>query len=246
MLFLLLWAVSMLPSIADAAEVRIAVAANFIPAARELIKRFEALTSHTLVASYGSSGALYAQIRNGAPFEVFLSADIERPRKLEEEKLTVAGSRFTYAIGKLVLWSPKSSVVDKKGTVLKHGAFKKLALADPKTAPYGAAAREALQYMKLWDGLRSKLVQGVDVGQTYQFVSSGNAQLGFVAYSQILTGGKIEGSAWLVPQEYYHPIRQQAVMLSRGKNNGAARAFLDFLKSKEAVGVIQAHGYEVR
>jgi molybdate transport system substrate-binding protein len=232
-----------MPSWAD--DVAVAVAANFGPVVKDLQENFEKKTGHKLVVSFGSSGAFYAQIQNGAPFEVLLSADSERPKKLEEEKLAVAGSRFTYAIGKLVLWSPKPGVVDKEGAVLKQGKFAKLAIADPKTAPYGAAAKEALQSLQLWDGLTSKTVQGIDIAQTYQFVSSGNAELGFVAYSQILAKGEVQGSFWTVPAKLYSPIEQQAVLLSKGKDSKAAQAFLDYLKSEEAQAVIQSFGYEV-
>lgn len=226
-------------------DVTVAVAANFSPVIQELQERFEKKTGHKIVASFGSSGAFYAQIRNGAPFEVFLSADSERPKKLEEEKLAVAGSRFTYAIGKLVLWSPKPGVVDKEGAVLSQGKFKKLAIADPKIAPYGAAAKEALQSLKLWDGLTSKTVQGVDIAQAYQFVASDNAELGLVAYSQILVKGEAQGSFWTVPAESYTPIRQEAVLLTKGKDSKAAQAFLEYLKSEEAQAAIQSFGYEL-
>lgn len=236
----------LVPAWARAGEVKVAVAANFSPVVKELKQKFEERTGHQLVASFGSSGAFYAQIGNGAPFDVFLSADSERPKKLEAEKLAVPGSRFTYATGKLVLWSPKTGVVDSSGAVLRQGGFKKLALADPKTAPYGAAARETLQSLKLLESLTPKFVQGVDIGQAFQFVSSGNAELGFVAYSQILVKGRAQGSYWLVPQKLYTPIGQQAVLLLKGQDNKAAQAFLDFLKGKEARAVIQAFGYEVK
>lgn len=234
------------PAWAGADEVKIAVAANFSPVVKELQKKFEAKTGHKLVASFGSSGAFYTQIRNGAPFEVFLSADSDRPKKLEEEKLAVVGSRFTYAVGKLVLWSPKPGVVDSSGTVLSNGNFKKLAIADPQTAPYGAAARAALRQLKLWDALTPKLVQGVDIGQAYQFVASGNAELGLIAWSQVLVQGKPRGSYWLVPATRYPPIEQQAVLLVRGKDGKAARAFLDYLKSKEGRAAIESFGYDVK
>ena len=234
------------PRIGRTDEVKAAIAANFSPVMKELQKDFEQKTGHKLTASFGSSGAFYAQIRNGAPFDVFLSADAERPKKLEEEKLAVAGSRFTYATGKLVLWSPEENTVDTSATLLLKGQFKKLAIADPKTAPYGAAARETLQALKLWDRVSSQVVQGVDIGQTYQFIASGNAKIGFVAYSQILVQGKPRGSFWLVPAKLYSPIQQQAVLLVRGKDSSAAQAFLDFLKSKEAKDVMASFGYEVR
>lgn len=233
------------PGPVRADDVAVAVAANFSPVVKDLQEKFEKKTGHKLVASFGSSGAFYAQIQNGAPFEVLLSADSERPKKLEDEKLAVAGSRFTYAVGKLVLWSPKPDAVDQDGAVLKQGKFAKLAIADPKTAPYGAAAQETLKNLKLWDGLTSKTVQGVDIAQAYQFVASGNADLGFVAYSQILVKGEPQGSFWQVPATLYAPIEQQAVLLTKGKDSAAAKAFLDYLKSDEARAVILAFGYQV-
>ncbi|HBF35449.1 TPA: molybdate ABC transporter substrate-binding protein [Candidatus Sumerlaeota bacterium] len=223
--------------------VSIAVAANFTPAMKEIQKKFETATSATLVISYGSSGKFYTQIKNGAPFEIFLSADVERPEKLEGEKETVAGTRFTYAVGQLVLWSATPGLVDDKGDVLK-GDFKKLSIADPKAAPYGAAAQEALQSLKMWDKVSERLVQGVDIAQAHQFVASGAAELGFVALSQVKTKDGIAGSAWMVPANLYKPISQQAVLLNKGKDNPTAKAFLEYLKSKEARGIIEGFGYK--
>lgn len=231
-------------SLGVADEVHVAVAANFTPVIKQLQGVFEKETGHTLVPSFGASGALSTQIENGAPFEVFLSADSDFPKKLEEKSLAVAGTRFTYAKGALVLWSATPGVVDDKGEVLKKGTFQKLAIADPKTAPYGAAAQQVLEKWGLWDGVAPKLVQGANIGQAYQFVASGNAELGFVAYSQILVDGKPQGSWWRVPKKLYSPIEQQAVLLSKGKDSAAAKAFLSFLKKKETVATILEFGYE--
>lgn len=229
---------------AAAEQVQVAVAANFAPVMKDLQKDFEATTSHTILASYGSSGTFFAQITHGAPFEVFLSADAERPEKLEAQQLTVEGSRFTYAIGQLVLWSPKAGVVDNKGAVLATDSFTKLAIADPKTAPYGAAARQALENLNLWTAVQSKLVQGIDIGQAYQFVATGNAELGLVAFSQIHKAGKPTGSWWLVNPSLYQPLHQQAVLLAKGKDNAAARALLAYLKSDAVRKRIQSYGYK--
>ncbi|MED5612160.1 molybdate ABC transporter substrate-binding protein, partial [Pseudomonas sp. JH-2] len=195
-------------------EVQVAVAANFTAPIQAIAKDFEKDTGHKLVASFGATGQFYAQIRNGAPFEVFLAADDTTPAKLEQEKATVPGSRFTYAIGKLALWSAKDGYVDAKGAVLKQGGFQHLSIANPKTAPYGLAATQVLDKLGLKDKLAGKLVEGQNIGQAYQFVSSGNAELGFVALSQIYKDGKVTGgSAWIVPADLYEPIRQDAVIL---------------------------------
>lgn len=227
-------------------EVQVAVAANFTAPIQAIAKDFEKDTGHKLVASFGATGQFYAQIKNGAPFEVFLAADDSTPAKLEQEKAVVPGSRFTYAIGKLALWSPKDGYVDAKGEVLKKGGFQHLSIANPKTAPYGLAATQVLDKLGLKDKLAGKIVEGQNIGQAYQFVSSGNAELGFVALSQIYKDGKVTaGSAWIVPADLYEPIRQDAVILEKGKDNAAAKALVDYLKGPKAAAVIKAYGYEL-
>ncbi len=236
---LLAAAVAALP--AAAAEVRVAVAANFTAPAQEIARGFEAATGHKAVLSFGSSGQFYAQIANGAPFEVFLSADVERPRKAEAEGLAVAGTRFTYATGRLVLWSRTPGVVKGPAT-LARGGFERLAIADPKTAPYGLAAVETLRKLGLYDRLSGKLVQGASIAQAYQFASTGAAEAGFVALSQV--AGTRGGSRWVVPAHLHSPIEQQAVLLKAGADDPAARAFLAYLKGSQARAVIRRYGYE--
>lgn len=228
---------------AFAAEVKVAVAANFSEPAQEIARRFEARTGHDATLSFGSSGQFYAQIANGAPFGVFLSADAERPQQAERRGLAVAGSRFTYATGRLVLYSRTPGLADG-GRALRSGRFRKLAIADPKTAPYGAAAVEAMRKLGLYGTASPKLVQGSSITQTYQFVHTGAAELGFVALSQI--AGEAGGSRWIVPAELHAPIEQQAVLLKPGATNPAAHAFLAFLKGSEAKAVIRRYGYEPR
>lgn len=231
------------PALAD--EVKIAVAANFAAPVKKIAADFEADTGHKVVISTGSTGAFYAQIRNGAPFEVFLAADDETPAKIEAEGAGVKGSRFTYAIGKLVLWSAKPGYVDDKGEVLKKGDFARLALANPKTAPYGAAGVEVLKKLGLAESLQAKIVQGENITQAWQFVSSGNAELGFVALSQVWENGKLTGgSAWIVPAADYASIRQDAILLAKGEGKPAADAFLKYLKADKARAVIRSYGYE--
>ena len=229
---------------AVAAEVQVAVAANFAEPMQKIADAFERDTGHKALLAFGSTGNFYAQIKNGAPFEVLLSADAETPARLEKEGLGVPGTRFTYAIGTLVLWSPKSGVVDAHGQVLKKGAFAHIALANPRLAPYGAAALEVLSKLGIYSALEPKLVLGEDVAQAYQFVASGNADLGFVALSQVLRDGKIsKGSAWIVPAALYTPIRQDAVILAGGENNAAALALMNYMKQKKARVIIKAYGY---
>lgn len=231
---------------AFADEVRVAVAANFTAPMKVIAADFEKATGHKAVLSFGSTGKFYSQISNGAPFDVFLAADDETPARLAREKGTVAGSRFTYATGKLVLWSAKSDLVDAAGDVLNKGNFAHLALASPKLAPYGAAAMETMTKLGLADKLRPKFVQGESIGQTFSFVSSGNAELGFVALSQVYEGGKIKnGSAWIVPANLHNPIRQDAVILTHGKDNKAAGALIDYLQSAPAKAVILSFGYDL-
>ncbi|MBI6895769.1 molybdate ABC transporter substrate-binding protein [Pseudomonas putida] len=231
---------------AQADEVQVAVAANFTAPIQAIAKDFEKDTGHKLVAAFGATGQFYAQIKNGAPFEVFLAADDSTPAKLEQEKETVAGSRFTYAIGTLALWSAKPGYVDAKGDVLKKNEYKHLAIANPKAAPYGLAATQVLDKLKLTEATKAKIVEGQNITQAFQFVSTGNAELGFVALSQIYKDGKVsEGSAWIVPAELHDPIRQDAVILNKGKDNPAAKALVDYLKGPKAAAVIKSYGYEL-
>lgn len=231
------------PAAAFAAEVKVAVAANFTEPAKEIAARFKAKTGHDANLSFGSSGQFYAQIANGAPFGVFLSADRERPEKAEAEGLGVAGSRFTYAVGRLVLYSKTPGLVDGKGAVLKAGKFNKIAIADPKTAPYGLAAVETMKKLGVYDALTPKLVQGTSITQAYQFIDTGAAELGFVALSQVVTVKG--GSRWTVPASNHTAIDQQAVLLKTGAGNPAATAFMTFLKGAEARTIIRKYGYEV-
>lgn len=227
-------------------EVQVAVAANFTAPIQALAKDFEKDTGHRLVAAFGATGQFYAQINNGAPFEVFLAADDSTPARLEAEHRTVPGSRFTYAIGTLALWSAKEGLVDDKGEVLKQGDYRHLSIANPKTAPYGLAATQVLDTLGLTEATRGKLVEGQNITQAYQFVSTGNAELGFVALSQIYKDGKVQsGSAWIVPAQLHEPIRQDAVILEKGKDNPAARALVDYLKGPKAAEVIKSFGYDI-
>lgn len=232
-----------LPVLAD--DVPVAVAANFTAPMQKIAAGFEKDTGHKVVASFGSTGKFYAQIRNGAPFELLLAADDETPAKLIAENAAVAGSQTTYAIGKLVLWSAKPGVVDDAGEVLKKGSFAHVALANPKLAPYGAAGIETMKALGVHDALAAKIVTAENIGQAYQFVSSGNAELGFVALSQVLKDGSIDGSAWIVPAKYYQPIRQDLVILTPGRGKPAAEAFAKYLKGDKARAVIKAYGYDL-
>ena len=244
LLISLFWGISFLAEVANADDVQVAVAANFAGALGEISKGFEQQTGHRLVITSGATGKFYAQIKAGAPFEVFLSADSATPLKLEEEGLTVTGSRFTYAIGRLVLWSQKPNYVDREGRILKAGSFDHLSLANPKTAPYGAAALEILKKNGLEATLAPKLVQGENISQAHQFVVSGNAQLGFVALSQVFRDGQLtSGSAWFIPDGEYNPIRQDVVLLKNGASNPAAKALLAYLKSPFALKVMASLGY---
>ncbi len=233
------------PLMGLAGEVQVAVASNFTAPMRVIAERFERDTGHKALLAFGSTGKLYAQIRNGAPFSVLLAADEQVPARLEDEGLGVAGSRFTYAIGTLVLWSAKEDLVNDQAAVLSDRAFRHLAIANPKTAPYGAAAVATLKKLGLSDSVRGKLVQGENIAQTHQFVASGNAELGFVALSQVVEDGLIrQGSGWVVPAAYHPPIRQDAILLNKGQDNPAARALLDYLQSAKAAEVIKAYGYD--
>lgn len=234
-----------LTSFARADEVSVAVAANFTAPLQKIAADFEKDTGHKVVASFGSTGKFYAQIKGGAPFELLLSADDETPAKLVAENMAVAGSQFTYAIGKLVLWSVKPGVVDDQGAVLKRGGFDFIALANPKLAPYGAAGVETMKALGVLDALQSRVVTAENITQAHQFISSGNALLGFVALSQVLKDGKIEGSSWIVPARLYSPIRQDAAILDKGKGKPGALALMQYLKSAKAVAVIRSFGYEL-
>lgn len=227
-----------------AAEVQVAVASNFLAPMQRIAAAFERDTGHRARLAAGATGKFYAQIRNGAPFEVLLAADETTPARLEAEGRAVAGTRFTYAIGRLVLWSPRAEYVDAEGAILRRGGFAHLAVANPRTAPYGAAAAQVLAALGLGDALAARLVTGENIGQTYQFVASGNAELGFVALSQVMADGKLAGgSAWPVPDELYLPIRQDAVLLERGADNPAAAALLDYLRGDAARALIGGYGY---
>lgn len=230
-----------------AAEVQVAVAANFTAPMQQIAADFEKDTGHVAKLSFGATGKFYAQIVNGAPFELFLAADDTTPAKLEKEGHAVAGSRFTYAVGTLVLWSSKPDFVDGKGEVLKSGKVNKVSIANPKTAPYGAAAVETLKKLNLLAAVQPKFVQGENISQTLHFVSTGNADLGFVAMSQVFKDGKLSsGSAWIIPGEFHEPIYQDAVILAKGKDSAAAAALLAYLKSDKAKAVIKSFGYDLR
>ncbi len=226
-------------------EVQIAVAANFTAPSKQIAADFEKDTGHKAALSFGATGKFYAQIRNGAPFEVLLAADDETPARLEREGAAVPGSRFTYATGRLVLWSAKPGFVDDKGEVLQKGDFRHLSIANPKLAPYGAAAVEVLTGLKLLVALQPRFVQAENIAQAHQFVASGNAELGFVALSQVMKDGKLgEGSAWIVPAGLHQPIRQDAAILDKGRGKPGAEAWLKYLKGDKAKAVIRSFGYE--
>lgn len=231
---------------ARADEVQVAVAANFTGPMQVIAVLFERDTGHKASLAFGATGKFYAQIANGAPFEVLLSADDETPARLVREGLAVTGTSFTYAIGKLVLWSTNLKLVDDKGEILKKGGFKHLAIANPKTAPYGAAAMQTMSKLGVVNNLKPLFVQGENIAQTHQFVSTGAAELGFVAYSQVIKNGQVgSGSGWVVPGNLYDPIRQDAVILSKGKDKPAATALLNYMKGQKAQDVIKSFGYEL-
>lgn len=228
-----------------AAEVKVAVAANFAAPMQKLARVFEQETGHKIMLSLGSTGGFYAQIKHGAPYDILLAADDETPLKIEQEGLGVAGYRFTYAIGKLVLWSRQPGLVDDKGEVLRRGQFQRLAIANPKLAPYGAAAVEVLTHLGLLQAVQAKWVQGENIAQTYQFIATENVPLGFVALSQVMSDGQIQsGSAWVVPSHLHAPIQQDAVLLNKGRDNMAAQALMRFLRSDKVRSYIRASGYE--
>ncbi len=228
----------------QAAQVLVAVASNFTAPMQKIAQLFEIETGHKVLLSFGSTGSFYAQIKHGGPFQLFLAADHQTPALLEKEGLGVAGTRWTYAVGQLVLWSKQSGMVDGKGDILQSGKFQKIALAHPKLAPYGAAAVEVMRKLGVLQQLQPKWVLGENIAQTYQFIHTENAQLGFVALSQIYTEGKLTpGSTWVVPGHLYSPIQQDGILLNAGQNEPAALALLAFLKSDQAKALIKSYGY---
>ncbi|MES2385525.1 MAG: molybdate ABC transporter substrate-binding protein [Pseudomonadota bacterium] len=243
-LFLSLWLWCLIAP-ALAADVQVAVAANFSAPMKIIAAEFEKDSGHKAVLSFGATGKFYAQIRNGAPFEVFLAADEDTPAKLEREGAAVRGSRFTYATGRLALWSAQPGMVDAQGEVLKKGDFRKIAIAAPQLAPYGAAAVETMTRLGVLAALQARLVTGESMGQAFGFVATGNAELGFVALSQIQENGKLtRGSAWIVPETLHSAIRQDAVLLATGKDSPAAQQLMRFLQSDKAKVVMRAYGYQ--
>jgi molybdate transport system substrate-binding protein len=244
LLSLILVVLAVTPALAEQALV--AVAANFIGPFREITTEFEKATGHTVQVASGPSGGFYTQIKNGAPFDVFFSADNERPKLLEDEGLGVKGSRFTYAIGRLVLWSPDPNLVKGEDT-LRSGKFKHLAIANPKTAPYGMAAMQAMQKLGVWESIQPRLVMGEGLGQTMGFIESGNAELGFLALSQVMDPKiKGKGSRWDVPINLHEPIQQDVVLLAKGKDNPAAKALMEFMGGQQATAIIERYGYELK
>jgi len=230
-----------------AAEVSVAVAANFSAPMKVIAQAFEHETGHKAVLSFGATGQLYAQIKNGAPFSILLAADELTPAKIEKESLGVAGSRATYAVGQLVLWSKKPGRIDDQGEILKNGNFTKIAIANPKLAPYGSAAIEVLNHLGIMSQVKPKIVEGANIAQTFQFVFSENAELGFVALSQVYEKGKLkQGSGWLVPASMYSPIKQDAILLNPGRDNAAALALMNYLQSDAAKRVILNFGYKIK
>lgn len=241
-----LLSIGILATRAFAGDVSVAVAANFAAPMQRIAVAFEQETGHRVRLSSGASGKFYAQIINGAPFEVLLSADDELPALLEREGQAVSGTRFTYAIGRLVLWSSDPRRVDAAGEILRHRDLRRVAVANPKTAPYGTAAFEVMRALKLLDALQPRLIQGENIAQTYQFVASGNAEIGFVARSQVWKDGRLaDGSGWLVPESLHAPIRQDAILLVRGRDNPAASALLNFLRSEPIRRQIRSNGYDL-
>jgi molybdate transport system substrate-binding protein len=233
-------------ALANAQTTLVAVASNFTKPMTEIAAEFEKTTGHTAKLSFSSSGKFVSQIENGAPFDVFLSADDKSPSKLQQSGFAVYGSHVTYALGKLVLWSSTANYIDENGDILSKGDFKHIALADPKLAPYGIAAVEVLTNKNVFNKLKPLFVIGENISQAYQFVSTGNAELGFVALSQVSENGKItRGSGWIVPQNFYAPMKQDAVLLKTGEENPAAKALLDYLKSAPTLAIIKKYGYDL-
>ena len=242
-LWLFFISVVFIPVGSFADEIHIAVSSNFASVMKVISHQFQVQSDHVVILSFGSTGKHYAQIKNGAPFDAFFAADSERPKKLIAEGRAVEGSRFTYAIGKLVLWSPDSMRIDQTGNILKQGDYRFLAIANPKLAPYGQAAREVLIKLGIWNQIQDRIVRGENINQSFHYVKSGNAELGFVAYSHIKKGdGKNHGSAWMPPQSLYPKICQQAVVL---KKKPAVLQFIRFCRSTAARKIILEYGYEV-
>jgi molybdate transport system substrate-binding protein len=234
-----------IPINAHASEVKVAVASNFTAPMKVIGQIFQKDTGHKASLSYGATGQFYAQIKNGAPFDILLAADEKIPAKLESEGLGVLGTQFTYATGRLVLWSKQAALIDSEGEVLKLGNFNKIAIANPKLAPYGAAAMEVINNTGLTAAITPKLVEGSNISQAFQFVSSGNAPLGFIAISQVFENGTLKtGSGWIIPSSLHKPIRQDAILLNPGKNEPAAQALMNYLRSNQAKEVIRSFGYE--
>ena len=230
---------------AQAAEIKVAVASNFANTLKEIAVEFQKDTGHQLAITPGATGKFYAQISNGAPFDVFLSADDETPRKLVQEGKAIAASQFTYAIGRLALWSPIPDLVDKNADILKTDKFKYIAIANAKVAPYGQAAVQTMQKLGVLTKIEPRVVQGESIAQTFQFVSTGNAQLGFVALSQILENGKIKtGSAWIVPEEMHEQLKQDAVVLQSCKSMSVCQALMEYLKSEKVKKMMASYGYK--
>ena len=229
-----------------AKELRIAVASNFLLPLKELSRKFKESTGHKVVVISGSTGKLYAQIKQGAPFDILLAADSLRPELLEKEGIGVPGSRFTYAVGRLVLWSKDSKLPLKNDLqVLNHKNFRYLAIANPKTAPYGKAAEQVLRKKGFWEQIQNRLVRGENISQTFQFVMTGNADIGFIALSQ-LRKNQGRGFSWIIPQEWHDPIQQQCILLKRAKTNKAAQQFLNFIKSNRIQKQIESYGYSLK
>ncbi|MSO81226.1 MAG: molybdate ABC transporter substrate-binding protein [Alphaproteobacteria bacterium] len=240
-----LFAALLMATAARAETATVAVAANFAGPAQEIAAAFAAASGHRLEISTGSSGAFYAQIVKGAPFDAFLSADAERPARLAAEGHGPAASAFTYAVGRLGLWSADPARIGPDGTAALRTGFRYLAIANPAVAPYGAAAREALEKLGLWRAVESRIVMGHDIGQTFQMAATGNAEMGFVALSQAASKPGRKGSVWTVPAALHAPIRHDAILLARGAGNAAARDFLAFLKAPAAEEIIRRYGYDV-
>jgi molybdate transport system substrate-binding protein len=238
------WMLALAAFSAQAAQVQVAVAANMAAPMKQIAADFERTTGHHAVVVLGSTGKLYAQIRAGAPFDVLLAADDTTPTRLQAEGLAVPGTRFTYATGRLVLWSADPTAVDPQGKVLHQPPQGKLAIADPRLAPYGAAAMQTLAALGVASAWAPHLVQGESIGQAYQFTATGNARLGFVALAQVMAGGRItSGSAWIVPPTLHHPLKQDAILLDPGRSNAAAAALLQYLRGDAARGTLRGYGY---
>ncbi|MDT0498090.1 molybdate ABC transporter substrate-binding protein [Algiphilus sp. W345] len=242
------WLMLTLPGFAaQAADATIAVAANFAAPVEQLVEAFEQQTGHSLRVSSGSTGSLYTLITQGAPFDLLIAADQARPQRLIDEELAVRETRCTYAVGRLVLWSRDADRIgDDPKPALTDSALRHLAIANPDTAPYGAAAREVLTRLGVWTQLQSRLVRGMDIGQTYHMVATANAELGFVAASSLAAAGdEAGGSRWTVPDDLHTPLAQDAVLLKRGRDNAAAIGFLRYLGSENAQRSIRRFGYEI-